>query len=216
MSGAPRRDSARAASAAARRPDGAKARGRREAILAAATAILVDDGYARLSTRNIAARAGMRPGNLQYYYRSKNDVVRAMLARYLERAAQAVEERIAARGGSAAERLHAAVEGVLADQESPQSCRFFRELWALAAHDPAVDAAMRDFYTGYWRRVVALLLAINPPLGRPRAERRAALVIAMFEGLMLFRTRQPPHALPIPALEKELHALVARLALDER
>ena len=37
------------------------------------------DGYALLSTRKIAARAGMRPGNLQYYYRTKEDVVRAVL-----------------------------------------------------------------------------------------------------------------------------------------
>lgn len=200
---------------------GDRARARREAILEAATAILTHEGYARLSTRNIAARAGMRVGNLQYYYRAKNDVVRAMLERYLERAAAGVEARIAAAAAAtpgplaAVGCLHSAIDGVLADQESAESCRFFRELWALAAHDPAVDAAMREFYTGYWRKVVALLLATNPSLGRPRAERRAALLVAMFEGLMLFRGRQPPHALPLPALEKELHAVVERLTLGD-
>ncbi len=187
---------------------------RREAILEAATAILIDDGYARLSTRTIAARAGMRPGNLQYYYRAKVDVVRAMLGRYLDAAARAVETRIAADGATPQARLHSAIDGILADQESPESCRFFRELWALAAHDRTVEAAMRDFYTGYWRRVVALLLEANPGHGRPRAERRAALLIAMIEGLMLFRSPRPPYSLPIPALERELHALAERVVLD--
>jgi AcrR family transcriptional regulator len=200
--------------AAARRDASRTSTQRRETILEAATAILVEEGHARLSTRTIAARAGMRAGNLQYYYRAKADVVRAMLGRYLERAARAIETRISAGGATAQARLHAAIDGVLADQESPESCRFFRELWALAAHDPAVDAAMRDFYSGYWRRVVELLLDTNRGLGRPRAERRAALLIAMFEGLMLFRSPRPPYALPIPALEKELHALAETLVLD--
>jgi AcrR family transcriptional regulator len=209
--------------AAARRPSRhrpgtavlAKGRERREAILDAATAILVHDGYAHLSTRKIAARAAMRPGNLQYYYRSKQDVVRAVLERYLERAVESVETRIgAADDGTPTSRLHSALDGVLADQISAESCRFFWELWALAAHDAAVAEAMREFYARYWRRVVALLLATNPDLGRPRAERRAALLIAMFEGLTLFRSRRPPYALPLPALEKELRALVEHLALE--
>lgn len=194
----------------------AKGRERREAILDAATAILVHDGYARLSTRKIAARAGMQPGNLQYYYPSKQDVVRAVLERYLDRAVDAVEARIAAADdGTPASRLHSALDGVLADQTSVESCRFFWELWALAAHDAAVADSMRDFYTRYWRRVVTLLLTINPSLRRPRAERRAALLIATFEGLTLFRSRHPPYALPLPGLEQELRALVERLALED-
>ena len=47
-----------------------KGQARSAAILDAATAILVEEGYAHLSTRKIAARAGMHPGNLQYYYRT--------------------------------------------------------------------------------------------------------------------------------------------------
>jgi len=193
----------------------AKGRERRDAILDAATAVLVHDGYARLSTRKIAARAGIRPGNLQYYYPSKHEVVRAVLERYLDRAVDAVERRLAVADGSPSARLRSALEGVLADQECADGCRFFFELWALAAHDAAVAVAMREFYGRYWRRVVALLLEVNPALGRPRAERRAALLVAMLEGLMLFRSRRPPYALPIPALENELRALVDGLVLEE-
>lgn len=192
----------------------AKGRERQETILDAATAILIDEGYARLSTRKIAARAGIRPGNLQYYYRSKQDVVRAVLERYLDRAFETVEARVADAGGTPADRLQSALDGILADQESAASCRFFWELWALAARDAAVAEAMRAFYERYWRRLVALLVALNPSLGRPRAERRAALLIAMLEGLTLFRSRRKPHELPLPALEKELRMLVHHLAME--
>lgn len=191
-----------------------KGRERRDTILDAATAILVHDGYALLSTRKIAARAGMRPGNLQYYYRTKEDVVRAVLERYLDRAFQALETRLADADGAPAARLHSALDAALADQRSAESCRFFFELWALAAHDHSVADAMREFYARYWRRVVTLVLEVNPALGRPRAERRAALFIALLEGLTLFRARRPPHELPLPALERELRALVDHLVLE--
>jgi len=187
---------------------------RRDTILDAATAILVHEGYALLSTRKIAARAGMRPGNLQYYYRTKEDVVRAVLERYLDRAFEALETRLAETDGAPAARMRSALEAALADQRSAESCRFFFELWALAAHDHSVAEAMRDFYARYWRRVVAMILDVNPALGRPRAERRAALLIAMLEGLQLFRSRTPPHELPLPALERELRQLVDHLVLE--
>ena len=190
----------------------AKGQQRTEAILDAATAILIENGYAQLSTRKIASRAGMRPGHLQYYYRSKQDVVRALLERYLERVMHAVERRVAAGGGTAEERLESALGGILADQESAENCRFFWELWALAARDPAVAEAMSAFYERYWRGVVDALLGVSPALGRPRAERRAALLIAMLEGLTLFRSRKDPRQLPLPGLEKELRALVLHFA----
>lgn len=183
-----------------------KGRERIEAILDAATRVLIDDGYAELSTRKIAARAGIRPGHLQYYFPTKQSVVRGLLERYLARATRAFAER----GGD----LQAILDGILADQANDEGARFFWELWALAARDPEVAEAMRVFYRGYWRTLVVALLAAEPALGRPRAERRAALLVAMLEGLTLFRSRGADRALPLPFLERELRSLVDRLATD--
>lgn len=63
-------------------------------ILDAATALLAEEGYAELSTRKVAARAGMRPGNLQYYFPAKRDMVRALLDRYLARSLERLAGRI--------------------------------------------------------------------------------------------------------------------------
>jgi AcrR family transcriptional regulator len=191
----------------------AKGRERIESILDAATRILIDEGYAELSTRKIAARAGIRPGHLQYYYPTKQDVVRGLLERYLERATVAFGERLASTAPTPERRLEAALDGILRDQEDGESARFFFELWALAARDPAVAEAMQGFYRASWRTLVDALLATEPALGRPRAERRAALLIATLEGLSLFRSRTT-RELPLPALERELRSLVRRLATD--
>jgi len=188
---------------------------RSEEILDAAATLLVEDGYAQLSTRKIAARAGIRPGNLQYYYRTKQDVVRALLDRYLAVSMRAIEERVAASAGTPEARLRSGIEGILADQQVGRSCEFFREIWALAARDRAVANAVQDFYARYRDGIAQALLAVNPALGAARAKRRAALVVAMLEGLTVFRFGRRAD-LEDPALARELPRLVLQLAKDTR
>jgi AcrR family transcriptional regulator len=190
-----------------------KGRDRVASILDAATSILIADGYAGLSTRKVAARAGVRLGHLQYYFPTKQDVVCALLDRYLDRAGRSVAQRIAA-ASTAESRLDAVLDAILADQRDADTARFFWELWALAARDAAVATAMQTFYRGYWRSMVSALLDVEPALGRPRAERRAALLIAMLEGLSLFRSRSGSRELPLPFLERELRSLARRLATE--
>ena len=187
---------------------------RNEAILDAATAILIDDGYAKLSMRKIAAGARIHIGHLQYYYPTKQAVVRAMLERYLDQAIGRVQARIARAGGDPDACALSALDAILADQENAETCRFFWELWALAARDTAIAAAMRAFYERYWREVVGTLVAANPALGRARAGRRAALLVATLEGLTLFRGRENPCELPLPGLKQELRALLRHFVSD--
>jgi AcrR family transcriptional regulator len=190
-----------------------KGRRRSEEILDATAALLAQSGYAQLSTRKIAARAGIRPGNLQYYYRTKQDVVRALLDRYLAESMRAIERRVAASAGTPEARLRAGIEGILADQQVGRSCELFREIWALAARDRAVARAVQDFYARYRAGVAEALLAVNPALGALRANRRAALIVAMLEGLTVFRFGRRAD-LDDPALARDLPRLVLQLAKE--
>jgi AcrR family transcriptional regulator len=183
-----------------------------ERILDAAAEVLLQDGHAALSLRRVAARAGTRLGHIQYYYPSKKALVHALLDRLLLRAITPIERH----GGelSSADRLGAMLSGLLAEQARPETMRLFVELRALATRDPAVAEAARAFYGRYWRAVVEVLQEMNPALGRPRAERRAALVVALLEGLLLFRSPSDPRRLPLLGLEREIETLVRRLASD--
>lgn len=46
-------------------------------LLEAALTVLAEQGVGALSVRTVAAEAGVSPAQVQYYYRSKNDLVRA-------------------------------------------------------------------------------------------------------------------------------------------
>ena len=164
-------------------------KGRRsaDAVLNAATRLLARDGYASLSLRRIAEAAGMRLGHVQYYFAAKRDIVRGLLERYLQRSVERIKGRMAAGVEEPEGTLQRAIESILADQESIEDCALFREIWALATHDPGVKEAVRDFYAQYRVQVRALLLQLNPELDRSRAGRRAMLLVAMLEGLSLLR-----------------------------
>jgi len=60
-------------------PKTAKGSQRRDAIIAAARTILLRDGYAGFTLRDVASAADMSLGNLQYYYPARDDLVAAVI-----------------------------------------------------------------------------------------------------------------------------------------
>jgi AcrR family transcriptional regulator len=164
-----------------------KGQERSEAILDAAERLLVDEGHVALSLRGVAQRTGIRLGNLQYYFATREELVRALLARILERATARVEERMGAVGDGAGA-LEAALEPLLAEQRDPTSYRLFYDLWALAAREPAIAAELRTFYARYTAAVEGLLRRAAPELSGAEAHARAELLVALLEGLSLFRS----------------------------
>jgi AcrR family transcriptional regulator len=125
----------------------------------------------------------MRPGNLQYYFPAKRDMVRALLERYLERSLERLANRVGTGEQTPEARLRRAIEGILSQQESSLDCTLFREIWALASHDADVARAMTDFYHQYRAHLGEVLRSVSPGLGRGDRQRLATAVVAMLEGL---------------------------------
>jgi TetR/AcrR family transcriptional regulator, cholesterol catabolism regulator len=83
----------------------------RERILAAAAGLFREHGYAAVSLRAIAARAGMQGGSLYHHFRGKEEIVGAVLDLGIQRVHEAVESALAAlpRDAGAGEAFRAAV-----------------------------------------------------------------------------------------------------------
>ncbi|WP_205525566.1 TetR/AcrR family transcriptional regulator [Pyxidicoccus trucidator] len=190
-----------------------KGQERSEAILDAAERLLVDEGHAALSLRGVAQRAGIRLGNLQYYFATREELVRALLARVLARARARLEERMRAAGDSAGA-LDKALALLLEDQLDPASNRLFYDLWALAAREPTIASELRVFYAHYTEEVAELLLKAAPKLPRAEAVVRAELLVALLEGLSLFRSGTV--GAPTRRTEAELRRWVSWLAEGDK
>ncbi|WP_257463115.1 TetR/AcrR family transcriptional regulator [Archangium lipolyticum] len=185
-----------------------KGQERSEAILDAAQRLLVDEGHAALTLRGVAQRAGIRLGNLQYYFATREELVRALLARVLERATARLEERMGA-AGDPAEALDESLKALLEDQLDPASYRLFYDLWALAAREPAIAAELRTFYARYTDTVAERLGQLAPRLSRAETRARAELLVALLEGLSLFRSGTVGE--PDRKVEAELRRVVSWL-----
>ncbi|MBU2873593.1 TetR/AcrR family transcriptional regulator [Marinobacter salexigens] len=158
-----------------------KGRKRREEILEAAGNILEEEGYAGFYTRSIAARLGIRLSNVQYYFPTRESLLEALFHHALEAAAMELEKP-AQRGG-----LTPLIRFILADQQSPRSCRMFWELWAIAGREPEAYSVMSHYYIAY-RDALATAIAMEAPqLESDMLKKRALLVMSLLEGVSLFR-----------------------------
>ena len=68
---------------------------RRDALLAAAAAVIATRGYDTTSMRDIARAAGMQPGSLYYHYASKDELFVAIHGAAIAAIAAAVERAVA-------------------------------------------------------------------------------------------------------------------------
>lgn len=83
------------------------------AILDAARAEFAERGYAAATIRNIAQRAGLSLSALYYYYRSKQEVLVALLEDGLTSYTEACDRALGQAGPGAADRLDALVEATV-------------------------------------------------------------------------------------------------------
>ncbi|MFE6051520.1 TetR/AcrR family transcriptional regulator [Kitasatospora sp. NPDC056446] len=156
---------------------------RREQLLDTAEELLVTTGGAGLSMRAVAAAAGVRLGHLQHYFPTHAELVSAVLERVLGRSAERLAPLLDPGGDE-----DALLRALLAEQQDVRLVRLFAELWALAAHDTSVAAAVRAFYDRYRDLVACYLATRHPDLDEGRRRSRAQVFIMLIEGASLFRS----------------------------
>jgi len=123
---------------------------RKEQILDVCVQLLVEKGYSELSFRSVAARAGIQIGNLQYYFPTRSDLIRAMLKREIDRYHTEFSDRGADdKAKNPEDALLKTIDYLLADQTNQNSCIVIWELWALAAHDVDAASLMNEYYQTY-------------------------------------------------------------------
>lgn len=111
----------------------------RAALLDAAQQLMLDEGYAAVTSRRVAAQAGLKPQLVHYYFRTMDDLFLALFRRGAERN---VERQ--ARALAAPRPLHALWEFA----SEPRGTTLMMEFAALANHRKAI----RDEIAAYAER----------------------------------------------------------------
>ena len=108
----------------------------RAQLLDAAEGLLIEDGYAAVTSRRVAARAGLKPQLVHYYFRTMDDLFLEVFRRRAEENVARIERAVAADGS-----LHALWQ-LNADL---RGASFNIEFVALANHRKAIRAEIARY-----------------------------------------------------------------------
>jgi AcrR family transcriptional regulator len=162
------------------------------AILLAAETLLVHEGYHNFSLRKVAANADLTLGNLQYYFPTKDSLIKAMLDNCIQRYLDMFEEIRSVAGTDPEQQFEALIEAILHDLNSKRTTVFFPEVWSLANHDDHATEFMDAMYGRYRAVLIEVMSQINPDLSAAQLMRLAVFISSSMEGHTMFIGFQKP------------------------
>lgn len=162
--------------------------GRRTAarIVETACEILRTEGYERFSMQGIAKRMGRRLSNVQYYFKTREDLIRAVIQHieqgYLRRYAAVLE----AAPDTAEGRFRAALEFNFEDVGDPDTRHLFIQLWPLlSTADNYSGELMQRLYLTQFQALGERIRELAPEANADEVRIRAELIAALIEGLLV-------------------------------
>ena len=154
-------------------------------ILDAAITLLSTAPLAEFSLRNVADRLDIAVGNLTYHYKSKADLLQAMVREQMANYSEDILALLRATGPSPRDALELVVTYLVQDLRAAKIA-FFVQLWALALHDDSAAKQMDRIHELERLVIASLIHATRPDWERHACDALALNVSATIEGLTIF------------------------------
>jgi AcrR family transcriptional regulator len=155
-------------------------------ILQAAIRLFIKAGGAGFTTRGVAKEAGLSLGAVQHFFRTRDQLVEAMLEQFLSEYRRAYDRLAVELPFNGEARLIGALDYLVADAWRPEARRFFFNLYALSCHSPFVARLLNQVYAHHRRRIAGFIGAARPNLSEQQCYDFALEVAALLEGLMIY------------------------------
>ncbi|PYE21498.1 TetR family transcriptional regulator [Paraburkholderia silvatlantica] len=169
------------------KPVGATPKGqeRIEVLLDIGCAIVTAQSLADLTLRNIARTAGMRLSNVQHYFPTQIDLLRAVIAAMIGRFEQAAAAHLAKAKVISPRSAFIEICRYYLQLNRQRSVRaLFFDLGALAQRDAVVRQLLREAYQPYRAHFDPLIEQLNPTLSKTERAHRVDFLTAAIEGSM--------------------------------
>jgi len=186
---------------------------RREHILDAAVAVVVERGYGAARVSDIAARAGTSTGTVHYYYPTKVDVLDAALQHAAERSTERHRRELVGLSDPK-QRLLRLIDLQLPDGDVADEWAIWLEFWNEARHREELRERGREVYAG-WVGIIEQIVRDGVESGQFRSDASpnefATRFAGLFDGLGIQVLLQPTlenrwqlRAIMISMVEREL------------
>ena len=147
---------------------------RRSAILEAGLAVLREEGLAGFTQPNVAAKAGLRQGNLTYYFATRADLLAAVARSAIDLQLGAAKALL-----GSAQSLNDATNAIGAMVVRHANTRVFVALNQAADQEPALQALFNELLEGFVEAITDFMKRMNL---RP-TQSHVDLLHAVFVGL---------------------------------
>jgi len=133
-----------------------------EHLLNCAMNILKESGDQGLTMRKVAEAAGMRLSNVQYYFKTKELLLGALLEGFLLEYAESMQLLSLPKQGNPEKKLSLLALYILTNIESSDCAVIFKEIWAIAERNSAVKEALDEYYKKLYRTLFKELKKAAP------------------------------------------------------
>lgn len=172
-----------------------------EQILRAALKLLIEHGASALTLRRIAAECGLKAGNLAYYYRTKEDLIRELLSAIIGGYMDAFDAIAHDVNASPEDRLGRIHMLILTDITTKKTTRVFPELWAMSNHSAFVHDRVDEMYRQVRGVMEPLIAQIRPDLKLAEVAALALFMSASMEGMTMFAGFEKRYRALMPQLQ---------------
>lgn len=155
-------------------------------ILRAAIRLFIREGSAEFTTRGVAKEAGVSLGALQHFFRTKDELLAAMLAQVLADYGRMYDKLAEELPFDAEARLLGVIDYLVTDTWRPDTRRFFLNLYALSCHNAFAAKLLNEVYAHHRRRLATYIGAARPNLSDEECFDLALQITALVEGLMIY------------------------------
>ena len=164
----------------------------RAALLDAAIECLVEEGYANLTTRKVAERAGVSQGAQMHYFPTRAEFVAESVRHLAIKLMAEVREQIPAGARGDHRRLEWLLDKIWAVHTGP-IFQATMELWVAARTDPELRDSLRDVSRDVTRMIATGALELFPDLmAKPGAGELLDTALASMRGLAMLAALGKP------------------------
>lgn len=164
---------------------------KRHFVMAHALELLIEVGYQGLTMRSLADRCGMSLSNVQYYFRTKDDLIAEIAERYFGECDAVLAAYFEKNGPVETRDALQDLVGLFVEhgREMTDMCRVFRELWAIASRNESVAKLLNHHYQ---RLAASLSHKLRyPATSKGALDHIVTLLLVISEGYSIVAHAQP-------------------------
>ncbi len=193
--------------------EGRSPRGARtvQQILEAAHKVFVEEGYAGLTFRRVAAASDITVGNVNYYFSTKHELIVATLKEALADYVEAHIHHVKNAGPAPIDILLEVVSFYVRGSE--KSHPLFFQMWGYAGAEAEAKAVIRDLYRPIGRFIYYLVKACNPSLDHLEARKVVFQIFSLEQGMKLFIGMGPADDIAIQVAEDTIREATRKLVM---